>query len=437
MALSPRLNLTQTQNLRLTAQLTQAIGLLQLSHVELAARVAEEVEKNPILELERPRAVPSGFASSGGEDFDKAASVADTLSLRAHLLSQISSMRAAPRRRALAEALVDELTDEGRLDAPLFEIADRYGVVTEEVEGALALLQSCDPPGIGARNLGECFVLQLHERELLDPAMMAICQNLADLAGPRRADLRRRTGLDEEEFDARLALLRTLDPRPGLAYAEREATPVVPDVFVRRSSEAWQVELNSDALPRVLVNDSYASEMSAAGGEAERFIMQCRTRAGWLTKALESRAQNLLKVSEIIVKRQTGFFEEGDVALRPLMMKDVAAEVGVHESTVSRIAANKYIASQQGLRELRAFFAQGVPGADGAPGHAPAAVQSRLRRLIDGEDPARPLSDDRLVGKLREDGVDIARRTVAKYREAMGIPSSVQRRRLKATSLRP
>ena len=433
MSLTQRLDLRQTQQLRMTPQLTQAIALLQLSATELLDRVAEEVDKNPILELDRSRPVSGGVAASGGEDFDRAASVAEAVTLRAHLMAQIGGMRCKAETRHLAEALVDELNPDGRLSAPLFEIADRYGVVMAKVEAALALVQACEPAGVGARSLGECFALQLDERGLLDPAMRLICAHLPDIAGPGRARLIELTGLDPEGFAARLALLRDLDPRPGLAYAADATAPViVPDVLVRASGSGWRVDLNAETLPRVLVNDIYASEISASGEEAARFISTCRQAAGWLVRALEQRAQSVLKVSEALLRHQRGYFENGEMALRPLTMATLAEEIGIHESTVSRVVANKYVMSPQGVRALRDFFSQGVSATGAGDGFAAQAVQARLRRLVQEEDPARPLSDDALVRILRGDGVDIARRTVAKYRDLMGIPSSVQRRRLKS-----
>lgn len=433
MSLTQRLDLKQTQQLRMTPQLTQAIALLQLSASELLDRVGEEVDKNPILELDRSRPVSGGIAASGGEDFDRAATVAESITLRAHLLAQIGGMRAGSRTRQLAQALVDELDADGRLAAPLFEIADRYGVVTGKVESALALVQACDPAGVGARSLGECFALQLDERGLLDPEMRLICENLTGIAGAGRAALIERTGLDAAEFADRLALLRDLDPRPGQAYAEDATAPViVPDVIVQKRAAGWYVELNSETLPRVLVNDIYASEVSASGEEAAQFISTCKASANWLVRALEQRAQSILKVSEALLRHQRGFFEEGEIALRPLSMAKLAEEIGVHESTVSRVVANKYILSPHGVRQLRSFFSQGVPATGQGAGFAAGAVHARLRKLVQTENPDRPLSDDALVTILKDDGIHIARRTIAKYRDVMGIPSSVQRRRLKS-----
>jgi len=433
MSLSQRLDLKQTQQLRLTPQLTQAIALLQLSASELLDRVAEEVDKNPILELDRSRPISGGVSASGGADFDLAAAVADRISLRAHLLAQIGGMRSANSTRQLAEMLVDELNSDGRLVAPLFEIADRHQILTGKVEQALALVQACDPAGVGARSLGECFALQLDERGLLDPVMRTICTSLADIAGPGRAGLIAKTGLGREEFNARLELLRDLDPRPGQAFAEDSTAPtIVPDVSVTKNGGGWTVSLNSETLPRVLVNDVYASEVSASGAEAAQFISTCKASASWLVRALEQRAKSVLKVSEALVQHQRSFFEEGEIALRPLSMAKLAEEVGIHESTVSRVAANKFMETPHGVRPLRMFFSQGVPGAGKDAGFAAGAVHARLRKLVQTENPDHPFSDDALVTILRDDGVHIARRTIAKYRDVMGIPSSVQRRRLRS-----
>lgn len=342
-------------------------------------------------------------------------------------------MRGGNATRQLAAVLVDELNSDGRLVAPLFEIADRHQVVTGKVEQALALVQACDPAGVGARSLGECFALQLDERGLLDPAMRAICTNLPDIAGSGRVGLIAKTGLDREQFNARLELLRDLDPRPGQAFAEDSTAPtIVPDVSVTKNGDGWTVSLNSETLPRVLVNDVYASEVSASGAEAAQFISTCKASASWLVRALEQRAKSVLKVSEALVQHQHGFFEEGEIALRPLSMAKLAEEVGIHESTVSRVAANKFMETPHGVRPMRMFFSQGVPGAGKDAGFAAGAVHARLRKLVQTENPDHPFSDDALVTILRDDGVHIARRTIAKYRDVMGIPSSVQRRRLKS-----
>ncbi|RED18488.1 RNA polymerase factor sigma-54 [Pontivivens insulae] len=433
MALTQRLDLTQTQQLRLTPQLRQAIALLQMSNVDLTAKLAEEVEKNPLLTLERPRALPGGLRS-GGEDFDKAALVEQKPSLRMHLLAQIGVMKAKPRILALARVLVDELDADGRMTTPPFEVADRYGVVAGQVHAALALVQACEPTGIGARSLRECLKLQLVEKGLLSADHEAVCDGLKRIAGPERAGFLEEHGISEGRLAEVLRDLRGLDPRPGRAFTTDEPPLAAPDVFIRRAGAGWRVELNSDTLPRILMNDTYASELTAMGQEAARFVSRCRASAGWLTKALEQRAETILKVGEALIRRQSAYFEHGVEALRPLTMAELAEDIGMHESTVSRIAANKFLESPQGMRELRWFFSQGVGGTDGASSFAAGAVQARLRTMIESEPAHRTLSDDKLVQMLRESGVDVARRTVAKYREAMGIPSSVQRRRIKAAS---
>ncbi|WP_316014401.1 RNA polymerase factor sigma-54 [Roseobacter sp. HKCCA0434] len=433
MSLSQRLDLTQSQQLRLTPQLAQAIALLQLSATDLHDRVAEEVDRNPILEMERPRPASGPSMMSGGEDFDRAASIAEQVTLRGHLLSQIGGMRARAAVRAVAELIVDELSPDGRLPVGLDELTRRYDLRPGQAAAGLALVQACDPTGVGARSLGECFALQLDDRGLLDPPFRTLCENLARLTRGDRAGLIAATGLAPEALDERLAILRTLDPQPGFAYSAEATAPIVaPDVLVTKAKDVWRITLNPDTLPRVLVNETYAAEVAATGEDAARFVATCRLNASWLTRALEQRAGTVLKVSRAILRHQTAFFETGDIALRPLSMATLAAEVGIHESTVSRAVANKYMATPHGLRPLRGFFAQGVPDTTQKSGYAPAAVQARLRRLIEGEDPGRPLSDDALVRALTEDGVRIARRTVAKYRDLMGIPSSMQRRRLAA-----
>ncbi|WP_118133176.1 RNA polymerase factor sigma-54 [Oceanicella sp. SM1341] len=485
MGLGQRLELRQTTQLVMTPQLQQAIRLLQMSSIDLGAFVAEEVEKNPILEMDsaegsapasaeapEPRledrlrdAAPgqaeadldttreslydeavadgqaawtrSAGAGGGGASFSDGSEPGDTLSgtptLRDHLAAQIRLAPGGAERRAVALFLVDELDEAGYLARPLPEISDQLGAGEALVAEALALLQACEPVGVGARSLAECLALQLRERDRLDPAMQAVLENLELLAAGKFARLAEIAGLEPEDLPEIIAEIRALDPRPGHAFGHLDVQTVVADVFVRRNGlGAWAVELNSDALPRVLVNNTYAARVAASGAEATAFISECRSSASWLVKTLESRARTILKVATEITRHQEAFFDIGVAGLRPLTLREVAEAVGMHESTISRVTSGKYLSCERGLFELRYFFSQGLASSDGGAALSATAIRERIRRMIEQEDPARILSDDTLVDLLQKDGVDIARRTVAKYREGLNIPSSVKRRRLKA-----
>ncbi|MFQ5564779.1 MAG: RNA polymerase factor sigma-54, partial [Paracoccaceae bacterium] len=355
-------------------------------------------------------------------------------SLRAHLLTQLGQSRAEAAVLLLARLLVEELDEHGLLRADLAELAARLGAAPEQVAAALALVQGCEPTGVGARDLAECLALQLAERDRLDPAMRRLVENLDLLERGERRRLRALCGVDEEDFADMLAELRTLEARPCAGFQTERAETLIPDVFLRRApgghrgEGGWQVELNSETLPRVLVDNRYAAELSAAGAEARAFVSDCRASASWLKRSLDQRARTILKVATEIVRRQDGFFAEGIAGLKPLTLAMVAEAVGLHESTVSRVTSNKYIATERGIFELKFFFTNAV----GPEGQAAAAVRHRIRAMIDAEGPGGILSDDMIVERLQEDGIEIARRTVAKYRHVLGIPSSVERRRLKA-----
>lgn len=439
MALSPRIEIRQSQTLVMTPQLQQAIKLLQMSHVDLAAFVAAEVERNPLLEL-APPAAPSGGALPGGRRGDDAGdfleSVAAEVSLHEHLHEQIGAMRGS--REAIEAALIvaDELEDDGYLRVPLAEVGARHRLKPRALAEGLALVQACDPAGVGARSLRECLALQLRERDRLDPAMAALLEHLPLAARGQRAELMSVCGVDAEDLDDMLAELRALDPKPGLRFAEARIEVALPDVQVRRGADgAWTVELNSETLPRVLVNNHYAATL---GGDAaaRAFVSECSASANWLVRSLEQRARTILRVATEIVARQERFFEAGVSGLRPLTQRAVAETLKLHESTVSRVAAGKYLACAQGLFPFHHFFTSAIQAVSGGEAFSSAAVQDRIRSLIAREPPGRPLSDDRLVTLLNGEGIGIARRTVAKYREGMGIPSSVDRRRQRASEAR-
>jgi RNA polymerase sigma-54 factor len=296
------------------------------------------------------------------------------------------------------------------------------------------VLQTFDPPGVCARNLTECLAIQLKERDRYDPAMQTLVEHLDLLAKRDFVGLRRLCNISEEDLADMIAEIRSLNPKPGLAFGSTMVQPIVPDVFVRAAPDGtWQVELNSDTLPKVLINQKYYAQVSKTSrNEKEKaYIADCLQTATWLVRALDQRAKTILKVSSEIVRQQDGFFAKGVQHLRPLNLKTIADAIGMHESTVSRVTANKYMATSRGIFELKYFFTSAIAAADGGEAHSAEAVRHRIRQLIDDESDEDVLSDDTIVEKLRSAGVDIARRTVAKYREAMRIPSSVQRRREK------
>jgi RNA polymerase sigma-54 factor len=313
-------------------------------------------------------------------------------------------------------------------------VADRLGCALSTVEAVLSRLQGFEPTGVFARSAPECLALQLKERNRFDPAMAALLDNLALLARRDMAGLKRACGVDDEDLKEMIAELKALTPRPGAAFGSEPLQPVVPDVFVREDGAGyWRVDLNSDTLPRLLVDQHYHARVAAvARSDAEKtFVADCLAQANWLVKSLDQRARTILKVSSEIVRQQDGFLAFGVEHLRPLNLKTVADAIGMHESTVSRVTSNKYVATPRGVFELKFFFTSSIAAMDGGEAHSAESVRHKIRALIDNECDTgeRVLSDDRIVEILKETGVDIARRTVAKYREAMRIPSSVERRR--------
>jgi RNA polymerase sigma-54 factor len=299
-------------------------------------------------------------------------------------------------------------------------------------------VQGFDPPGVCARNLTECLAIQLKELDRFDPAMAALVAHLDLLAKRDLAALRRICAVSEEDLTDMIAEIRQLNPKPGLAFGSTLVQPIVPDVFVRAGPDGgFLIELNSDTLPKVLVNQTYHSAVAktAKNEKDKTYLADCLQTATWLIRALDQRAKTILKVATEIVRQQDGFFAHGVQHLRPLNLKTIADAISMHESTVSRVTANKYMATNRGIFELKYFFTSSIASSDGGEAHSAEAVRHRIRQLIDAESPEQVLSDDTIVEKLREAGIDIARRTVAKYREAMRISSSVQRRREKQSSL--
>jgi RNA polymerase sigma-54 factor len=493
-ALHARLELRQGQGLVITPQLQQAIKLLQLSNIELEAFVEAEIEKNPLLQREdrEGAAEPDGGESepvsdleiasdrisehraeaeldapsedmsageratgddgreafaSGGVDWSRTGgggfdadveglegTLAPQKTLAEHLHDQLAVSGLPDLERSIAAVLIGEVDDGGYLRADLFEIAERLGCDQALVETALTILQGFEPTGVCARDVRECLALQLAERDRLDPAMAALLDNLELLARRDLSALRKACGVDEEDLKDMISELKALTPRPGAAFGGEPSAPVTPDVYVRESMGGlWHVELNTDTLPRLLVDQRYHARVSggARTDQEKTFVSECLNSANWLVRSLDQRAKTILKVASEIVRQQDGFLAFGVEHLRPLNLKTVADAIGMHESTVSRVTSNKYIATPRGVFELKFFFTASIASSTGGEAHSAEGVRHRIKALIESErDEKSVLSDDRIVEILNEAGVDIARRTVAKYREAMRIPSSVERRRL-------
>ena len=358
--------------------------------------------------------------------------------LAGHLAEQVSLTFTDPVERMVAQYLVDLVDEAGYLVGELGDVAERLGAALPKVEAVLARLQTLDPPGICARNLTECLAIQLREQNRLDPAIGALLAHLDLLAKRDFAGLRRICGVDEEDLADMIGEIKRLNPKPGLAFSSTLVQPIVPDVFVRQGADGgWLVELNHDTLPKVLVNQSYYATVSktATKDNEKSYLAECLQTATWLVRALDQRAKTILKVASEIVRQQDAFFAYGVQHLRPLNLKTIADAIEMHESTVSRVTANKYLATRRGTFEMKFFFTSAIASAIGGEAHSAEAVRHRIRQLIDAEKAGQILSDDTIVDELRKAGIDIARRTVAKYREAMRIPSSVQRRRDKRNGI--
>ena len=495
MAMGQRLEIRQGQSLVMTPQLQQAIKLLQLSNIELAEYCEAELEKNPLLERDESapepereaveRDAPSERAdeSLAREDFTKVAdldesardnmydgelasaspepaapgqpltdwsqvrgrafegdedglesTMASDTTLKDHLEAQVAIAALTPDDRLIALSVIDGIDEAGYLRADPAEIAARLGTEVEDVEAVLGVVQGFDPVGVGARDLAECLSLQLKAKDRLDPVMTKLLTRLDLLARRETAALSALCGVDTEDVTDMIAEIRELNPKPGLAFGAEPVAPVIPDVFVRVGPDGdWLVELNSDTLPRLLVNSRYYAKVNktARDRESKTYLTDCLNNANWLVKSLDQRARTILKVASEIVRQQDSFLTYGVRHLRPLNLKTIAEAIQMHESTVSRVTSNKYIATPRGLFELKYFFTASIQSLNGAESHSAEAVRDRIREMIEKEEGREILSDDRIVSLLTADGVHIARRTVAKYREAMRIPSSVERRRLK------
>jgi RNA polymerase sigma-54 factor len=371
---------------------------------------------------------------SGGDGFDIEQVTAHSVSLREHVGEQILFAFSDPAKRLIAADLADHLDELGYLRADLCETAERLGVGLSLVKEVLAVLQTFEPAGLFARDLAECLALQLKEKNRFDPAMQALVANLELLAKRDFQILKKLCGVDEQDLLDMLAEIRLLDPKPGALFSSAAADAIVPDIHVFPApGGGWQIELNPAALPRVLINHEYHAFVARGVEPHEKeFLSDCLQTANWLTRSLDQRARTILKVAHEIVRRQDGFLIHGVTHLKPLSLRIVADAIQMHESTVSRVTANKFMLTPRGVFELRYFFNAAIASAEeGEDAHSSEAVRHQIRRLIDRESPDSILSDDAIVDILNREGVDIARRTVAKYREAMNIPSSIQRRREK------
>lgn len=510
MALGPRLELRQGQALVMTPQLQQAIKLLQLSNLELLAYVEQELERNPLLErtdpegggpddgiepFENGEAAPeagaarldlasdatadnaraaldaegdntftndsgydaaaydagqeSGYISGRGgdsrfenNDSSLEQSLSEAKNLREHVQDHWQLMPANAVDRMIGAALIDALDEAGYVTEPLGDIAARLGVDEDEVEAVLLDLQTIEPVGLFARSLKECLALQLRDRNRLDPAMQALLDNLELLAKRDIAGLMKICGVDQEDVADMVKEIRALNPKPGLLFGGEPVQTLIPDVFIRRAADGgWNVELNSETLPRVLVNSRYFAKVTrstaqnGADKQTKSYLSECLNSANWLVKSLDQRAQTILKVASEIVRQQDGFLRHGVSHLKPLNLRAVAEAIEMHESTVSRVTSNKTMATPRGIFEMKYFFTASIAATDGGEAFSAESIRYRIKSLIDSERPEDILSDDKIVEMLAGKGVDIARRTVAKYREAMNIPSSVERRRLKRAGL--
>jgi RNA polymerase sigma-54 factor len=486
MAIGPRLDLRQSQSLVMTPQLRQAIKLLQFTNVEVSSFIDEELERNPLLErddgsdagpLERPaidqlplseRETPDaadamvagtmdadrsspldqpdhaetydpGMGRGGTTNFENDDRSIDDFAetsktLREHLAEQLRLSFADRAERLIGAHLIALLEPSGRLSAPPEALAKAMGCELAVIEAVRAKMMRFDPVGMFARDLRECLAVQLAEKNRFDPAMARLLDNLDLLA---KRDLRRLMTVcevDSADMAEMIAEIRRLDPKPGAAWDSTPLVPVIPDVLMRAGPDGiWLLELNPETMPRVLVNQTFTARVLPKCTREERsFLTEKLQTANWLVKSLQQRAQTILKVSAEIIRQQDGFFRHGVGHLRPLILRDIADAVEMHESTVSRVTAGKYIATPRGIYELKYFFTTAISGTHGGETHSAEAVRHRIRAMVLHETADSVLSDDAIVASLRREGVDIARRTVAKYRDALRIPSSVQRKREKA-----
>lgn len=514
MALTPRLDIKQSQSLVLTPQLQQAIKMLQLSSAELSEFVAEEVAENPLLEYDEKSegddrrtannadneqkkeepvggeetsvktaddflqdaapvttqsdapldtdynglyddnsfsdnigAMPSqnlGLNGSnqitgGAGNFDFTESSAEqkqsgAVSLKSHLESQLVLLQAEQYEKIIIQYLIGLMDEAGYINEETSLIAERCGCNEDDVDRIFTIAQTMEPLGVFARSLGECLKIQQIQADRYDPVMVIFLDNLAMLGDRKFNELRRLCKVTKEDFLDMVEEIKALNPKPGLEYGEEIVYTVIPDVYVKKNPKGnWFVELNNDSLPKVLMNNRYLNEVGdqAIKKEDKEFIDECVAKANWLVRALDQRARTILKVSSELVRLQRKFLDHGIQHLAPINLKTIAEAIDMHESTVSRVTANKYIATPRGIFEMKFFFTNAIGSLDSDNQYSSKSIKYKIKQLIDDEDPKKILSDDKLVVLVRAEGIDIARRTVAKYRESLEIPSSIIRRRMK------
>ncbi|MBF0182357.1 MAG: RNA polymerase factor sigma-54 [Magnetococcales bacterium] len=481
--LTQELKLRMGMQLVMTPQLQMAIRLLQMSSLDLAEYLQEELDKNPLLERddsssegmdgEDPNAAQDKIAKSedlldaaspimetnisddlpvdadwsdvySGDSFgaaqfettggSEAPPLENTLtrgdSLFDHLTWQLGVSAINDRERVLGMAIVDAVDENGYLSVDLAVLAEMVNASLDEMEDALLLVQSFDPSGVAARNLAECLLLQLKARKLAVPPYTLLLDRLEDLARRDYRKLKRILKLDDEDLADAVDVIQSLHPKPGLLFGSEQANYVIPDVFVRKQDGEWIVEINPETVPRLRINRTYEKAINDRMSEQDkRFMTENARSAQWLIKSLEQRSSTIYRVAESIVRFQKDFLEHGQEYLRPLILKDVADDIGVHESTASRVTSNKYMHTNRGIFELKFFFSSSL-ASDSGENHSSEAVKYKIRKLVENESARRPLSDEKLAKLLQEQGIAVARRTVAKYRDALNIPSSSRRKRL-------
>jgi len=514
MALTPRLDIKQSQSLVLTPQLQQAIKMLQLSSVELSEFVAEEVAQNPLLEYgeksesddrrsannvenETKKEDPTGseeapvktsddflqdvspvttqsdapldtdyseqydnnsfsdnigatpsqnlglngsnMITGGAGNFDFTESSAEqrqstAVSLKSHLESQLVLLQAEPYEKVIIQYLIGLMDEAGYINEETSLIAERCGCSEDDVDRIFTIAQTMEPLGVFARSLSECLKIQQIQADRYDPVMATFLDNLEMLGDRKINELRKLCKATKEDFLDMVEEIKTLNPKPGLEYGEEVVYTVIPDVYVKKNPKGkWFVELNNDSLPKVLMNNRYLNEVGdkAIKKEDKEYIDECVAKANWLVRALDQRARTILKVSSELVRLQKKFLDQGIQYLAPINLKTIAEAIDMHESTVSRVTANKYIATPRGIFEMKFFFTNAIGSLDSDNQYSSKSIKFKIKQLIDDEDPKKILSDDKIVELVRAEGIDIARRTVAKYRESLEIPSSIIRRRMK------
>ncbi len=453
------------QQLTMTPQLQQAIRLLQLPVLELSTQIEQALAENVM--LERDESAESNESAEPEPELAEAAVIADEgddpapwsemsgagtrsdnwsddsyrseladhsdETLRDHLLWQLEMEHFSPREVVIGQSIVDSINEDGYLTESLDEIRGTLAAEAEftpaEVEATLIKIQALDPAGIGARDLGECIAIQLR---LLDPqvpgrddALRIASAHLDLVAEKQHAALRRHLGISEEDLEAAIALVRACHPRPGAAIQTSTAEYIIPDVYVRKQDSQWVVEVNRSIAPRLKVNQTYADMLRGSSGHAD--LRTQLTEARWLVRSLEIRHDTMRKVAMCIVERQIDFLEHGEEAMKPMVLRDIAEAIEMHESTISRVTSNKYMHTPRGVFELKYFFSSQLAAADGSE-QSSTAIRAKIRRLVGAENPQKPLSDSKIVTLLAKEGITIARRTVAKYREALRIAPSSERR---------